>query len=160
MKAETIKTYQRRIASANKSELIVILYDIIIENLSLAKKAGEKGGKEEMRKRLRKAEAFVKELLSSLDTGYEISLRLASLYLFVNRQINFSIISGRQEEIAVATELLKKLRLSFDTLAKEDKSPPLMQNTEQLFAGFTYAKDSGLTETALDEASMKRGYRI
>ena len=39
MKAESIKIYTRRITSANKSELIVIIYDIIEENLTLAEEA-------------------------------------------------------------------------------------------------------------------------
>ena len=50
MKAESIKIYTRRITSANKSELIVIIYDIIEENLTLAEEALLEGNRETFKK--------------------------------------------------------------------------------------------------------------
>lgn len=160
MKEESIKIYQRRIVSANKSELIVILYDIIIENLNLAIEAGEGGEEKERKQHIKKAESFVKELLLSLDTKYELSLRLASLYLYVNQCLNFSFVNGNQDEIRTALRIVEKLRLSFLAISETDTSPPLMENTEQLFAGFTYAKDRALAEMASYNGSINRGYRI
>lgn len=160
MTPESIRTYQRRIASANKSELIVIIYDIILENLSIAEEASRMGEKEEMQKSLVKTLSFIKELLSSLDMKYEISHSLASIYIYVNRCVNFALLNGKIEEIRTAKKLIEKLQVSFRVLAEEDKSLPVMENTEKLLAGFTYAKNLGLSETTVDERSMNRGYRV
>ena len=67
MKAESVKIYTRRITSANKSEIIVIMYDIIEENLTLAEEAINKGDKVTFKNELKQAVSFVKELLVSLD---------------------------------------------------------------------------------------------
>ena len=129
MKAESVKIYTRRVTSANKSELIVIIYDIIEENLTLAEEALEKGDGESFRNELRQAVSFVKELLVSLDMHYEVSKNLASLYIYVSRCLNFALVSGKKEEIEAARKVVKKLGDSFREVAKSDNSKPVMENT-------------------------------
>lgn len=160
MKADSIKIYTRRIASANKSEIIVILYDIIKENLIDAEEAFRKGEKAEGNKSLREAIRSVKELLLSLDMKYEVSGNLASLYIYVTRCLNFALINGKMEEIQTAKDIIEGLSTAFLEVSKQDDSEALMENTEQLFAGFTYGKNLGLSETMVDEKSENRGYRV
>lgn len=160
MRPESILTYQRRLASANKSGIIVIIYDIILENLGIAEEASQMGKKEELRKALVKTLSFTKELLSSLDMSYELSHQLASLYIYVNRCVNFALLNHKIEEIRTAKNIMEKLRVSFQSLAEEDKTPSVMGNTERLVAGFTYAKNLGLSETTVDENSVNRGFRV
>lgn len=160
MTPESIRTYQRRIASANKAGIIVIMYDIIIENLSIAEEAFLTEEEGEYRKALGKVQSFARELLSSLDMSYELSHQLASIYIYVNRCVNFALLNKNIEEIRTAKKIMERLGLSFRAVAETDSSPPVMENTEQLFAGFTYAKNLGLAETTLDELSMNRGYRV
>lgn len=160
MKPESIKIYTRRIASANKSEIIVILYDIIGENLAEAEEALEKGKMEEGKKSLKEAIRFVKELLLSLDMKYEISGNLASLYIYITRCLNFALVNGKIEEIQTAREMINRLSNAFLQVSKQDDSEPLMENTEQLFAGFTYGKNLGLSETMVDDRRENRGYRV
>lgn len=160
MKPESIKTYTRRISLANKSELIVILYDIIEENLSLAEQVAEKGDREELKELISETLPFVKELLISLDMKYELSKNLASLYIYVNRCLSFASINGNINEIKTARKIMNKLSASFREVAKEDTSPPVMGNTEQLFAGMTYGKNLGLSETMVDENAGNRGFRV
>lgn len=160
MKPESIKTYTRRIVSANKSELIVILYDIIEENLILAEQVAKEGDGKELRKLLKETLPFVKELLTSLDMEYEISQKLASLYIFVSRCLSYALVNGDINEIRTARNIMTKLGLSFKEVAKGDSSPAIMENAEQLFAGMTYGKNLGLSETRIDENATNRGYRI
>ena len=96
MKAESIKIYTRRITSANKSELIVIIYDIIEENLTLAEEALLEGNRETFKKELKQAVSFVKELLVNLDMNYEVSRNLASLYIYVSRCLNFALVGRKR----------------------------------------------------------------
>ena len=159
MKAESVKIFTRRITSANKSEIIVIIYDIIEENLALAKKALAEGDVETHRNEIKQAISFVKELLVSLDMNYEVSKYLASLYIYVSRCLNFALVSGKKEEIEAAEKVLRKLGDSFREVAKTDESKPVMENTQRVYAGITYGRGLDLDETLVAPAMESRGFR-
>ena len=159
MKAESVKIFARRITSANKSEIIVIIYDIIEENLALAKKALAEGDRETYRNEIKQAISFVKELLVSLDMNYEVSKNLASLYIYVSRCLNFALVSGKKEEIEAAEKVLRKLGDSFREVAKTDESKPVMENTQRVYAGITYGRGLDLDETLVAPAMESRGFR-
>lgn len=159
MKAESVKIFTRRITSANKSEIIVIIYDIIEENLALAKKALAEGDRETYRNEIKQAISFVKELLVSLDLNYEVSKNLASLYIYVSRCLNFALVSGKKEEIEAAEKVLRKLGESFREVAKTDESKPVMENTQRVYAGITYGRGLDLDETLVAPAMESRGFR-
>ena len=159
MKAESIKIYTRRITSANKSELIVIIYDIIEENLTLAEEALLEGNRETFKKEIKQAVSFVKELLVNLDMNYEVSRNLASLYIYVSRCLNFALVSGKKEEIEAARKVVVKLGESFREVAKTDKSESVMENAQQIYAGMTYGKGLNLDETLINPAFENRGFR-
>ena len=159
MKAESVKIFTRRITSANKSEIIVIIYDIIEENLALAKKALAEGDRETYRNEIKQAISFVKELLVSLDMNYEVSKYLASLYIYVSRCLNFALVSGKKEEIEAAEKVLRKLGDSFREVAKTDESKPIMENTQRVYAGITYGRGLDLDETLVAPAMESRGFR-
>ena len=159
MKAESIKIFTRRITSANKSEIIVIIYDIIEENLALAKKALAEGDRETYRNEIKQAISFVKELLVSLDMNYEVSKNLASLYIYVSRCLNFALVSGKKEEIEAAEKVLRKLGDSIREVAKTDESKPVMENTQRVYAGITYGRGLDLDETLVAPAMESRGFR-
>jgi flagellar protein fliS len=159
LKAESVKIFTRRITSANKSEIIVIIYDIIEENLALAKKALAEGDRETYRNEIKQAISFVKELLVSLDMKYEVSKNLASLYIYVSRCLNFALVSGKKEEIEAAEKVLRKLGDSFREVAKTDESKPVMENTQRVYAGITYGRGLDLDETLVAPAMESRGFR-
>ena len=159
MKAESVKIFTRRITSANKSEIIVIIYDIIEENLALAKKALAEGDVETHRNEIKQAISFVKELLVSLDMNYEVSKNLASLYIYVSRCLNFALVSGKKEEIEAAEKVLRKLGDSFREVAKTDESKPVMENPQRIYAGITYGRGLDLDETLVAPAMESRGFR-
>ena len=159
MKAESVKIFTRRITSANKSEIIVIIYDIIEENLALAKKALAEGDGETYRNEIKQAISFVKELLVSLDMNYEVSKNLARLYIYVIRCLNFALVSGKKEEIEAAEKVLRKLGDSFREVAKTDESKPVMENTQRVYAGITYGRGLDLDETLVAPAMESRGFR-
>lgn len=159
MKAESVKIFTRRITSANKSEIIVIIYDIIEENLALAKKALAEGDRETYRNEIKQAISFVKELLVSLDMNYEVSKNLASLYIYVSRCLNFALVSGKKEEIEAAEKVIRKLGDSFREVAKTDESKPVMENTQRVYAGITYGRGLDLDETLVAPAMESRGFR-
>ena len=52
----------------------------------------------------------------------------------------------KPEEISQAVRLMETLYDAFRQVAEADKSAPLMQNAQQVYAGYTYGRDE-LVET-------------
>ena len=109
------KEYTARIAQANRSELVVIIYELF--------------------------------LVAMEDAGY------------VYEQLIFSVIRQKLVNGDTVKEVMGKLKEAFMQVAKEDKSEPVMENTQQIYAGLTYGKDS-LNEVLLKGNESNRGYWV
>ena len=55
-------------------------------------------------------------------------------------------------------KMLETMRKSFYELSKQDDSEPLMKNTQQVYAGFTYSNDGGSNEYS--KGYENRGYKV
>lgn len=159
MESEKKKIYTARISQANKSELVVIIYELMLDSIRLAKEGFQKGDLELADRELKRAQGFLQEMRGSLDFQYEISAKLASLYRYVNEQLIQSIVKRKAVNLDTCEKVLKGLMESFEEVAKQDHSAPVMENTQQVYAGLTYGKGS-LNEVALDDHAENRGYRV
>ncbi len=157
MKQEAIKVFTARITQASKSELIVILYEMVLEEIAEAKEAYEADNREAFAKELKHARKYVNELIVALDFHYEISKDLMSLYLFVNKQIITAIIRKSPITLDSAETVLTRLLTGFEGVSKADSSGPVMRNTQQLYAGLTYGRGK-LNETYVDPSNRNRGF--
>lgn len=157
MKKELIQDFSLRITQASKTELIVIMYDIILEDIKAAKEALQEQNKENCVHELKHAGRLLNELMGTLDYTYPVSYQLMSLYIFLNKQL---IDAGREQDVKMlddAAELFETLREGFSKISALDFSGPLMQNTQQVYAGLTYGKGV-LNETCLDPSQQSRGF--
>jgi flagellar protein FliS len=157
MKREAIQVFATRVTQASKSELIVILYEMILTEIMEAKEAYEKGDLIVFDKELKKSQKYVNELINALDYKYPISYDLLNLYLYTNKRIITAIIKRNPVSLDSAISVLKKLLTGFEGVSKEDKSGPMMRNTQQLYAGLTYGKGK-LNETYIDPSNRNRGF--
>ena len=80
MDKEKQKDFARRVSQANKTQLVAITYDIILENIKCAKEADSVDG---FRAELKSAQKFLGELMRSLDFKYPISVNLLRIYEYV-----------------------------------------------------------------------------
>ena len=112
MTKEQIKEYTARVAQANRTELVVIIY--------------------------------------------EIALQLRQLYSYVNEQLISTLVQRRPVHLDAACEVIRGLMESFEQVAKEDHSGPVMEHSQQLYAGLTYGKGT-LNEVSLGEGSTYGG---
>jgi flagellar protein FliS len=156
MKEETAKVFTTRITQANKSELVVILYDIIFTSLDEAREFWKEGSMESFERELSRAQKGLRELIATLDMQYDISKELMPLYLYANRQLIDALRKKKIEPLQEAERVLKPLAQSFREVAKQDASPALMQHTQQVYAGLTYGKGT-LNETIL--SGQSRGFK-
>ena len=154
MNKEKKQEFTVRITNANRSELVVILYDMILTYLEEGKAFLKAGKQEEFCEEVKKAQDCVKELLSALDKQYEIASELAKLYLYVNRTFVKIMVKPEEELIASAENVIKGLRESFQEIAKQDESSVLMGNAQEIYAGLTYGKNS-LNENLSDEGGSR-----
>lgn len=157
MKKEAIKEFTVRVTQASRSELTVILYEMILTELKEAKEAYGQGDLAAFDKELKLAQKYVTELQATLNYSYDISYELLSLYLYVNKRIITAIIRKNPDTLDSAESVLKKLLTGFEGVSNMDKSGPMMRNTQQLYAGLTYGKGY-LNETYVDPNNKNRGF--
>lgn len=92
MDKEQLRGYTARIAQANRSGLVVIVYELFAYSMDMAKQSYGNNDKDMVVKHLRKAQECVCELKRNLDFQYEVSHNLASLYRYVNGLLVLSLI--------------------------------------------------------------------
>lgn len=152
MKSESIKAYSYRVSQANKTELIVIMYDMAIEYL-------EDSLKEEYTKNIKLGKRVIDELSRALDMQYEISGELFKLYMTMSKYLIKAMSVRDDSLVETVIRMLRKLRESFYKLSKEDESESVMQNTQQVYAGLTYSNQGNSNEFSNDPVS-NRGFRV
>ena len=157
MNKEKQKDFTMRITQANRTELLVVTYEILIEEIKEAGEYYKNGNTEEYRRSLKSAQRFIAELMATLDFNYPISAELLRLYEYVQRVLIKSDISGEPYNLESAVNVIAGLKTAFEKVAESDDSAPLMENTQSVFAGLTYGKGS-LNETDLDPNAANRGF--
>ena len=159
MDKEKQKIYTARISQANRSELVVIIYELMLDSIGLAQEGFQKEDLELAVAELKRAQGFLGEMRGSLDFQYEISAKLNSLYRYVNEQLVQSIVRRKDVNLDSCKNVLAGLMESFEEVAKQDTSGPVMENSQQVYAGLTYGKGS-LNEVAVDSAGSGRDFRV
>ena len=157
MEKEKIQEFTFRVTQASRSELIVIMYDVILTDLAEAKKKLAENNREEYTGAVKHAARFLNELIGSLDYRYELSFQLLSLYSFANKTLVRAMFRFDDSLLEPVVSMMEKLRDSFREVSKADTTGPMMQNTEKVYAGLTYGKNS-LNESLLDAGGAKRGF--
>lgn len=158
MTREKKQEFTLKITQANKTGLVVILYEMTLAFLEDASAAFDAGDKAEFKKSIGKAKDCIDELIASLDLSYDIALKLHSLYFFYKRQLSTAAIQGKREPMEPVVDMLKELKKSYEKVASQDTSAPLMKNTQAVYAGLTYGK--GSLNVDLADQGADRGFRI
>lgn len=156
MKKENIQSYSARVTQANRTELLVIMYEIIQEELTTALECFEESDMKEFDIALKNGQKFLRELMGTLNYEYEISYQLMSLYKFVNKTIIEDRIRQQVDHLAECIGIVENIKKGYEEIIKEDTSGPLMGNVQKLYAGLTYGKDS-LNEISVNVNDGKRG---
>lgn len=157
MTKEEVQNFSMRITQASRSELVVIMYEVILCDIKSAKEALQAENREEFEKSLMHAGRFVNELMASLNFSISLSYRLMSLYIYAHRQITMAKAKKSEELLNVVTGIFEKLLVGYQKVSEEDMTGPMMQNTQQVYAGLTYGKGY-LNEMYVNGNEAKRGY--
>ncbi|EOS34619.1 flagellar protein FliS [Lachnospiraceae bacterium A4] len=157
MTREMKQIFTRRITQANRTQLVVILYDMVLEYLKEAIAAQEIDCIQEYKKAMQCARNCISELRNSLDFNYEISKNLFAIYAFADRELASEMHSIKKDALSQIAGMFQKLRDAYYTISKEDHSQPLMQNAQNVYAGYTYGR-TDVNESLYSGAA--RGYCV
>ncbi len=158
MTQDQIQTYTLRVSQASPCELVVIMYDIILDDVKNAREAKNAGNEKQYQDDLIHAGKFVNELMDALDFSQSISFRLMSLYIYVNKMLVKARINKKWDSLNDVELVIEKLRAGFDGIKGQDTNGPVMQNVQQVYAGLTYGKGT-LNETYFNAQDYNRGFK-
>lgn len=158
MTKELKQQFTLKITQANKTQLVVILYEMLLAYLDDAEDAHAEGNREAFKESVRRARGCLRELMASLHFEYEPAVNLLQLYLYVNRELTKADIHNSTEELSHSRLVISKLHEAYKEVSCQDSSAPVMENTQTVYAGLTYGRKD-LTENLADQGSS-RGFRI
>ena len=159
MNRDLLQQFAYRVTQANRTELVVITYEAILAEIASAREALAADDKIGFEKDLKNAQRFLGEMMGALDYQYPIALELLSIYLYINKSLITALMKRSAEPLDGIHEVIEKLLVAYKEVSKQDTSGPVMANTEQVYAGLTYAKGS-LNEMYLDQNVSKRGFMV
>lgn len=158
MTKELKQEYTLRITQANKTQLITILYEMALLYVDEAKEALETENRTDFKNAVRRIQGCMCELMDSLHLEYEVAQNLLQLYLYINREVAKAALHNSAENLEHARLVLEKLAAAYRQIEAQDLTGPVMGNTQSVYAGLTYGKDT-LTESAADPAA-NRGFCV
>ncbi len=158
MTRELKQEFTLRITQANKTQLITILYEMVLLYLDEAEKALEEGNKAEFKSAIRKIRGCMNELTASLHLDYELAQNLLQLYLYVNRELVQASSHFEKENLEHVRLVIGELQKAYRKIEDQDRSGPVMGNTQTVYAGLTYGRNT-LTENIADP-SANRGFCV
>ncbi len=153
MTKEQKSQFTLRITNANSTELVVICYDMTLENLEEGMKAESD---EQLSGAIRRARGCINELLTSLHTEHEVARNMQSLYLFCIRRLAAAARKKDKAPLGEVQLVLRPLRDAYEKIAQQNPDGPVMKNAQTLYCGLTYGKTASLSES-LAETEGGRG---
>lgn len=158
MKKEKKQEFTLRITRANKTQLVVILYDMALVYLEDALEAFENKDYKEYKWNIERAKDCIDELLNSLHMEYEIAGILKGLYFFYKRELTTAAVQNKKELVLPVMQMIQELKESYEQVSLQDTSAPVMENAQTVYAGLTYGKDS--LNVNLSDQGTNRGFRV
>ena len=158
MTTELKQEYTLRITQANKTQLITILYEMVLIYIGEAENALIADNKVEFKSAIRKIRGCMDELAASLNYDYELAHNLLQLYLYVNRELVKASSHYDKENLEHVRLVIGPLHEAYKQIENQDTSGPVMGNAQTVYAGLTYGRNT-LTENLADPAA-NRGFRV
>ena len=153
MKKEDKQRFTLRITQANPTELVVILYEMLLGYLEDAEEAAG-NDMQLFHDAARKARGCLNELMGSLHMEYEPAPALMQLYMYCIRRLALGEARcdmGMLEEIR---RVIVPLRDAYGQIAGQNGAGPVMNNSQTVYAGLTYGRNT-LTENMADQGANR-----
>ena len=146
-----------RISQANSTQMVVILYEMLLCYIRDGKKSLEQGDKTEFRAAVHRAKGCVSELMHSLNLQYDPAPALLSLYGFCIRRLAAAECGQRALPLEEIERIIVPLRDAYEQIAGQNSAGAVMGNSQAVYAGLTYGRNS-LTEDMADQGTNRGMY--
>ena len=154
MTREEKQQFTFRITQANPTEMVVILYEMLLHYLAEAGTAVEGADVQELHKAVRSARGCLNELIQSLHMEYEPAPAMMRLYLFCLRRLAIGDVRRQAEPFQEIVRVIEPLRDAYRQIANSNSAGPVMGNSQTVYAGLTYGKNT-LTENMADQGTNR-----
>ena len=158
MTSEKKQEYTLKITQANKSGLVVILYELFFEYIEEARQALEAEDRHGYSVGIDRAQDVLTELIGSLNMEQDPAPAIYRVYLYVSARMGQAKGSLKKELLTDPLRLMHSLYETYKKDSASDTSAPVMDNSQKIYAGLTYGKSS-LTES-MDEGNGNRGFFV
>jgi len=157
MTSECKQQFTLRITQANPTEMVVILYEMMLCYIDDAQKAQDEGDDSALADALRKCRGCLNELEQSLHMEYEPAANLLQLYLYCAKKL---VHAGFHREGALdeIRRIITPLHDAYEQIAPQNTKGAVMGNSQTVYAGLTYGRNN-LTENMADQGA-NRGMRV
>ena len=142
MTKEAKQEYTLRISNANRSQLVVIIYEMLLDYLDDSRKAVDDNDEKQFHDSIRKAINCIRELSDSINYEAKTAGNILSLNVYCIRELSAADIHLDKDRIDGVIKIMKKLYEANKEAAKADRSSPVMNNSQSVYAGLTYGKES------------------
>ena len=153
MKKEDKQRFALRIPQANPTELVVILYDMMLCYLEDALAAMD-SDEQQFREGVRRARGCLYELMASLHMEHAPAPALMQLYMFCTRRLALGEARHDRELLGEIRRIIVPLRDAYDQIAEQNGAGPVMNNSQAVYAGLTYGRNM-LAENVADQGANR-----
>ncbi len=153
MTKECKQQFTLRITQANATQLVVILYEMLLCYLDDAEEATKSGDDAALAEAIRKSRGCLNELEQSLHMEYKPAGNLLQLYLYCARKL----VHARQRREGALDEIRRvmiPLRDAYAQIAPQNPGGSVMGNSQAVYAGLTYGRNT-LTENMADQGANR-----
>ena len=154
MTKECKQQFTLRITQANSTELVVILYEMLLQYLQEGEEAHKARDEAAFREAVRRIRGCLSELMHSLNMKYEPAPSLRQLYLYCMRSLVICEIRRDAEGLGQIRGVIEPLRDAYAKIAGLNENGPVMNNSQTVYAGLTYGRNT-LTENMADQGTNR-----
>lgn len=154
MTKECKQQFTLRISQANSTEMIVILYEMLLCYVDECEEALKTEDAEGLKEAARKARGCLNELLASLHMEYAPAPELKRLYLFCVRRLAYAEFKKNASVLDEIRRIVKPLHDAYQQIAAQNGQGPVMNNSQAVYAGLTYGRNT-LTENMTDQGTNR-----
>jgi flagellar protein FliS len=126
-----------QVSTANKVQLVVLLYDGAIRFITEAKEKSATGDVAGKSVAISKAQRIIHELTNALDMrrGGEVAANLSQVYMRINRNLINANVNRKMEELDESLEALKNLRGAWEQIMRMPNTGDGAQPSNQAVGG-------------------------
>lgn len=157
MTREQKQQFTLRISQANFTELVVILYEMLLCYLDECKTALDAENEGEFKEAVRKSRGCLNELMASLNMDYKISKELMQLYIFCIKRLARAEVKKDGMILDEIRKVIKPLHKAYSEVAVHNTQGPVMNNSQRIYTGLTYGRNT-LAENMVYQSANRGVY--